>query len=257
MTLIRSLPLNGLWGDTQALQTETQTVAASAYPNGLPGAIEWVVDPMGARGTVMRSTLLPYSSGPYGNRSELYCSPEPVSAGVRCNRWYKWSMLIDSSEWLMTDRYVSVMQIHDEPDIGDGARWPNLIIYAGAGELRVMLPRINPPTDGDSTSRVAAAIPLPLDRWFDVQVGVNLSQESEQGWWCITADNKLMLREQQHGTAYVDVDGPIFKLGLYNIFKHTTPAGDAPIARAYYTACEHHEAPYAPGTFDVLSYQSA
>lgn len=249
MTLVRSLPLNGAWGDTQALQTESQTVAASAYPHGLPGALEWVSDPLGQRGTVMRSTVLPYTTGTYGNRSELYCTPEPVAVGTRCNRWYRWSMLIQSSEWVMSDRYVSVMQIHDEPDGGDGVRWPNLILYAGAGELRVMLPRVNPPTDGDSTSRVAAVMPLPLDRWFDVLVGVNLSIESDPGWWCIVADGRLLLREQAHGTAYDDVDGPIFKLGLYNIFKHTTPEGGAPIARAYYTACEHHEAPFAPGAW--------
>jgi hypothetical protein len=71
----------------------------------------------------------------------------------------------------------------------------------------------------------------------------------------VIADGRLMLREENHGTAFDDVTGPNFKLGLYNIFKHATPVGTTPIARAYFTACEHHEAPFAPGKWAAVSEQ--
>jgi hypothetical protein len=163
MALVRSLPLNGpgAWGDTVALQTEAGNQSPGSNPNGLPGVLEWVADPLGQRGTVLRATLIPWVSGALGNRAEIYTAAEPVAVGTRCNRWYRWSMMIPSAEFNAADRYFSVMQIHDNPDGGDPARWPNLVMYAGAGELQLIVPHTNPPTDtGDSTGRVAGREPV-------------------------------------------------------------------------------------------------
>lgn len=257
MTLLRSAPLNGPAGYSaaQSIQTDSLTYAPGAVPNGVAGRMEWVADPLGERGTVLRCQLGAWTaeSGGYGNRSEINFPNETVTAGNAAPRWYKWSCMIPLSGFIADDRYFSIAQIHDEPDGGDGGRWPNFILYAGMGELLVMLPRTNPPTDGDSVGRVAARYPLVRDRWMDIQLGVNLSLETT-GWIDLIIDGKLVLRERNHGTAYDDVVGPWHKLGVYNIFKHAAPASGI-IAAVYFSACEHHTPPYAPGATRVKSVQ--
>lgn len=257
MTLLRSAPLNGpaSWTAAQSIQTDSLTYAPGAVPNGVAGRMEWVADPLGQRGTVLRCQLGAWTaeSGVYGNRSEINFPNETVTAGNAAPRWYKWACMVPSSGFIADDRYFCIAQIHDEPDGGDGVRWPNFILYAGMGELLVMLPRTNPPTDGDSVARVAARYPLVRDRWMDIQLGVNLSIETT-GWIELIIDGNLVLRERGHGTAYDDVVGPWHKLGVYNILKHATPASGI-IATAYFTGCEHHTPPYAPGATKVQSVQ--
>ncbi len=257
MTLLRSAPLNGpgTYSEAQSVQVDSDTYAPGAVPSGVAGRMEWVNDPLGQRGTVLRCQLGAWTaeSGIYGNRSEINFPSETVTPGSAAPRWYKWSFMVPSSPFIADDRYFCIAQIHDEPDGGDGARWPNFILYAGAGELLVMLPKVNPPTDGDAGSRVAARYPLVRDRWYDIQLGANLSQEAT-GWLEVIIDGDLVLKERNHATAYVDVVGPWHKLGVYNIFKHATPA-DGIIAAVYFTACEHHTPPYAPGATSITSAQ--
>lgn len=258
MTLIRSASLNGpgSWNAAQSVQVDSPTYTPSAIPNGVSGRMDWVSDPTGQCGTVLRSQLGAWTaeSGIYGNRSEINFPSEPVSVGNPVCRWYKWAMMIPSEGFVATDRYFSVAQVHEQPDGGDGARWPNFVLYAGAGELRLMLPKVNPPADGDPASRVAARYPLVLDRWMNLQIGINLSIESG-GWIEFSIDGNLVLKEYTHGTHYDDVVGPWFKLGIYNIFKHETP-GEGVIARAYYTANEHHGPPFSAGAYVVSSMQT-
>lgn len=260
MTLLLSAPLGGPGGyaEAQSIQTDSFTYAPGAVPDGVPGRMEWVPDPLGQRGTVLRCQLGAWTaeSGTYGNRSEINFPSEPVTAGNAAPRWYRWSCMVPSgSAFQADDRYFCIAQIHDDPDAGDGARWPNFSLYAGIGELLVMLPRVHPPTDGDAGSRVAGRYPLVRDRWMDIQLGVNLSLETT-GWIEVIIDGNLVVREWGHGTAYNDVAGPWHKLGVYNIFKHATPPTGI-IATAYFSACEHHAPPYAPGATAVQSVQAA
>lgn len=257
MTLHRSALLNGpgTYSAAQSIQVDSDTYAPGAVPNGVAGRMEWVPDPLGQRGTVLRCQLGAWTaeSGIYGNRSEINFPNEPVSPGSAATRWYRWWMMIPSVGFDASDRYFSVAQIHDEPDGGDLGRWPNMLLYAGMGELLVMLPRTNPPADGDSGSRVAATYPLVRDRWMQVTLGTNLSQEAN-GWFEISIDGDLILKEYGHATQYVDVIGPWHKLGLYNIFKHATPASGV-IATAYYSACEHHTPPFSVGAYTIPARQ--
>lgn len=254
MTIIRSAPLDGsagAWTAAQSIQVDSDTWAPSSILGGVVGRMEWVLDPLGQRGTVLRSQLGPDPGATYGNRSEINFPSEPVAVGSPICRWAKWSCMVPADTFIADDRYFVIAQIHDKPDGGDGGRWPNFILYAGAGELLVMLPKVNPPTDGDAGSRVAARYPLVRDKWMDIQLGINLSIEGG-GWIELSIDGNLVLKEYTHGTAFDDLVGPWFKLGVYNIFHHSTPTAET-IARAYYSACEHHEPPYAPGALSVMS----
>lgn len=258
MTLLRSAPFNGPGGyaAAQSIQTDSFTYAPAAVPDGVPGRVEWVADPLGQRGTVLRCQLGAWTaeSGTYGNRSEINFPPEAVTAGNAAPRWYRWAVMVPSGDAFQADdRYFCIAQIHDDPDGGDGARWPNFLLYAGIGELLVMLPRVHPPADGDSGSRVAARYPLVRDRWMEIQLGVNLSMETT-GWMELVIDGVLVLREWGHGTAYDDAAGPWQKLGIYNIFKHSTPPSGV-IAAAYFSGCEHHIPPYPPGATVAQSGQ--
>ena len=142
MTLLRSAPLNGpgSYSAAQSIQVDSFTAAPGAVPNGVAGRMEWVADPLGQRGTVLRCQLGAWTpeSGTYGNRSEINFPNETVTAGNAAPRWYKWSFMVPSSPFDAADRYFCIAQIHDEPDGGDGARFPNFILYAGMGDWLVI-----------------------------------------------------------------------------------------------------------------------
>lgn len=259
MTVLRAITLDGTgpngWGDVRAIQKNPiavpdvkATFTPAERPTGIPGYHDFVADPLGQRGVVFRSSLDAYDGiDSYGNRSEIYCTEEPVRVGTPITRLYEYSVMIpDEYEFRAADRYFVIQQIHDEPDGGDGVRWPPMIMYAGKGEFLVMLPKIDPPTDGDASSRVAGYYPMQRNRWYDVRVAVRLSIAAVAGFIEVTIDGNRIVREWFHGTSYDDAEGPQFKLGLYNIFKHTTDvAPSGKIARAYFSRCTHHSEPFA------------
>lgn len=254
MSLIRNIPFDSVgvagWGDTKALQKTpivlpdtNNSFTPSAKPEGFPGYLSVVPDPQNEKGLVLESALDAYDGiETYGNRSEIYCSEEPVRSSTPILRKYEYDVLIPGKEvFIADDRFFSIQQIHDEPDSGDGARWPNMVMYAGREEFRVMLPKIHPPADGNAANRIAGVAPIIRNHWHTIQVVIKLSMETD-GFIEVYVDNRRIVREWQHGTAYNDVEGPNFKLGLYNIFKHTSNVGaDGKIAKAYFSACRHYD----------------
>ena len=257
MTLLRDMPLNGpgSWYSGSQIQIDSTSYNPPDVPNGVPGYMDWVSDPLGQRGTVLRSQVGAYVSGSFGPRSEINMPNEPLASGSPVCRSYRWAMMVPSAGMLNdSPRAIVVAQIHDNPDGGDGARWPIMVMWVTGDELQLMLPRVNPPTDGDAGSRVAASVRGIRDRWMDIQFSINLSIEATPGWLEWIVDGVLIHRETCHGTAYDDAIGPWHKLGCYNISKYTD-AGV--IGTAYYTACQHHAPPYSTGPVAAISRQIA
>lgn len=255
MTLLRTMTLDGTglyrWGDgTKALQKTPPTpprVYSTEVPknvlNGWPGYIEFAQDPLGERGTVMLSSVDPSTPSFRNNRSEIYSFSEPARKGVPVVRMYSYGVMIPSeSEFIASDRLFSLQQIHDAPDPGDSGRWPNMILMAGAGEFRVYLPLVNPPTQ-DPMHRIAGRYPLIRNRWYDISVHINISVEDD-GWLKVYIDDRLIVDESGHATHYDDTEGPNFKLGVYNIWGHAEKYNPqtGKMARAYFSNCWH----YAP-----------
>ena len=255
MTLLRTMTLDGTglyrWGDgTKALQRTPvvppdthSTVAPKNKVNGWSGYIEFVQDPLGERGTVMLSSVDPSTPVLKNNRSEIYSFSEPAKKGSPAVRVYSYGVMVPSdSEFVAPDRFFSIQQLHDMPDPGDGARWPNMILMAGAGEFRVYLPLINPPAQ-DPMNRIAGRYPLTRNKWYDVSVHINISVEDD-GWLKVYIDDNIIVDESGHATHYDDAEGPNFKLGVYNIFGHKEKYNPqtGKIASAYFSNCWH----YAP-----------
>lgn len=255
MSVLRTMTLDGTgiyrWGDgTKALQ-RTPTFPPDVYStvipknrmNGWPGYIEFAQDPLGERGTVMLSSVDPSPDSVPNNRSEIYSFPEPVRRDAPITRVYSYGVLIPSDdEFVAPDRYFSIQQIHDHPDPGDPLRWPNMIIMAGAGEFQVKLPLVSPPGE-HQMHRTAGVYPLVRNKWHDIEVHIHLSVEST-GWVKVLIDKDLVVDERGHATQYDDVEGPHFRLGMYNIWHHKSGANQrtGKVARAYFSNCWH----YAP-----------
>jgi hypothetical protein len=258
VTVLSSGALNGpgTWPTDCAIQIDTVSYAPAAVPNGIPGFMDFVDDPLGQRGKVLRSTVYTHVSGSTGPRCEINQVNEPINTASLSpvTRWYKWDMMIPSETFGLTSAqsYV-VSQVHDTTDGGDGDAWPNMIMYVSGNELQLMLGRVNPPTRGDAASRVAASYPLVRNQWMTIQYGTNLAVDAAGSIdWII--DGKLIHRENGHGTAFDDVVGPWHKIGSYNIFKITRTDG-LPIGRAYYTALSRNSPPYAPGALSIANLQ--
>ena len=259
MTVLSSGALNGIgsWPADCQIQVDAVSYNPGEVPDGIPGRMDWVPDPLGQRGTVLRSTVHTYVSGSTGPRSEINQVTEPINHASlsAVMRWYKWDMMIPGdTSGLTSDQFFVVAQIHDKPDGGDGDAWPNMVMYVSGDELQLMLGRVDPPTRGDAASRVAASFPLVRDRWMTIQYGTNLAVNSAGNLeWIV--DGKLIHRENGHGTAFDDVAGPWHKIGTYNITKITRSDG-LPVARAYYTALSRNSPPYAPGALAINGFQT-
>jgi hypothetical protein len=253
MTLLRTMTLDGTgmyrWGDgTKALQKTpptpprvNSTEIPKNVPNGWPGYIEFAQDPLGERGTVMLSSVDPSTPILKNNRSEIYSFSEPARKGTPVVRVYSYGVMVPSeSEFVAPDRFFSLQQLHDMPDPGDSARWPNMILMAGAGEFRVYLPLVNPPAQ-DPRNRVAGRYPLVRNKWYDIRVHINISVEND-GWLKVYIDDNLIVDESGHATQYDDTEGPNFKLGVYNIWGHKDNYNlqTGKIARAYFSNCWHY-----------------
>lgn len=248
MSLLRDIPLNGSWSGLSTsgavLQTDPGLFNILDNPGSVPGYMDFVPDPLGQRGTVMKSSVDSFAyptpgnpDGTTGNRSEFYCPSEPVSAGVTCERWYKFGLLF-TSEWGGADnRLFSVMQMHDKPDAGDNPRWPNLMLLADGDDLQPAVPKTDPPAE-DVSRRYIGSAPLVKNKWIDVVLHVRWSQEAATGLFEMFVSGVPIFREIRRANAFVDAYGPQFKLGVYNTYKHT---GSGKICACYYSAVKHYD----------------
>jgi hypothetical protein len=261
VTLLRDIPLNGGWSGLPAtgevLQTDDGLFTVTEKPTGVPGYLEFVTDPLGERGTVLKSSVDSFTfpttgnpTGTNGNRSEFYHQPETVSAGNPVERWYQFGIMFDE-DWggAQGDRYI-VMQVHDTPDGGDNARWPNFVLMADHLNLMAMIPTTNPPTE-DNTFRLGGSAKFELNKWIDVVLHVKWSMEPD-GFMELFINRYPIMKEYSVGTAYDDVNGPYFKLGIYNTYKHTGKT-----SAAHYSAVKHYSGvePYGDivGTLRTIS----
>ena len=158
-----------------------------------------------------------------GHRTEMYLTPDSATG----ENWYAWEFMLPSSHWEGFTGAMTVGQMHDSPDGGDGARQPNFILQMYAGSICVVGPRGSLPTEGISFDRIPVA-PLDLDRWYSICVRINW-QTTSAGFREVLIDRVPVFRQWGVATAYADALGPYFKLGIYN-----TSGGDAGEKLAYF-----------------------
>jgi hypothetical protein len=217
----------GALADVYQLQAMGINVAGADYPTGIPGALEMVPDPAGQRGTVMRASVRdtdPETS--LGHRSEIRAASD-----TRVEHWYRWQFML-ADDWV-DDRLFSIMQIHDSPDGLDLPRFPNFLLLAGIGSIDAYLPTATLPTESAAGSR-AGSIPLERGRWYDCCLHVVWSISAVGGVREFFIDGRPLVRQFNVATHYDDVNGPYFKLGVYDYF-HATGWGSR---TAYFTGVQ-------------------
>lgn len=253
MTVLRTIPLAGSFAGLsdgfQVIQTDAGAYTPAQAAGGVPGYMDWVSDPAGQRGTVLRSSVDSFAfptpgnpDGVNGNRSEFFTDVEPVSAGVPVERWYSWHMLIGEGWSGAVGRRYCVMQIHDTPDGGDASRWPNLKLLADDAWIDCTLPAATMPAESVSY-RSAGAVKITPGQWMRFALRAVWSIEAATGSLDLFANGAPIVRERGKATSYSDTVGPYFKLGVYNTFKHTGAR-----CSAYFSQVQHYSAPETYGT---------
>ncbi|MCB1563346.1 MAG: polysaccharide lyase [Alphaproteobacteria bacterium] len=215
-TKIVDYPFSSTFAGINSLQANGTVNTGNNLPNGISGRIE-------IENGVMKSTLDQndaLSAG--GHRSEITSPPQTVPGEY----WYKWSLMIPAP-WNY-DKNMVLMQIHDTPDGGDGARFPNFALGIESGFLAAYVGDVDPPTEGGDTRRIARKH-VSFDTWHNLCLHT-LWRTDGFGMLELFIDREPIFRRTNVGTAYDDAIGPYFKLGVYDFFSN----GDYGTKTAYY-----------------------
>ena len=212
MPLIYDCPMASTFAGVTSLQAAGVSGTGNALPNGIADSLYiangWMVSHL--RDTDTQVGL--------GQRCEI-TGPDDF---VGDERWYAWDMMIPSG-WPANGRQFSVMQIHDSPDNGDPARAPNFnVLYDGRSILGVV-PAIQPPTQ-DIRQRAIGGAYISRDTPHRCALHVNWSKTGT-GILDFYIDQQPIARKIDIGTAYDDVGGQYFKLGIYD-YSHAGSFGE-------------------------------
>ena len=195
------------------IQAAGLNVSGNDYPQGIPGYLDIVQDPLGQRGMVMRTTAHDTDADTSaGQRSEIRTSSQVVG-----EYWYRWKFMLPA-DWV-SDRLFTIMQIHETQDGGDANRYPNFELMAGIGEIYAYVPAATLPTE-DITGVRVGSFDLQREHWYDVCLHVNW-QTNGTGFRELFVDSMPVFKQFGVATHYVDVTGPYLKLGVYDYYHGT------------------------------------
>lgn len=204
MTLVASYPFTD-FSLVQGVSGDGQVLAGASYPQGIPGVLT-------IENGAMRAFLTDsHAITTIGHRTEMYLTPDSATG----ENWYAWEFMLPAAYWQgYSVGSLTIGQLHDTNDVGDAARQPNFMLQAHHGNLCVVWPRATLPTESISYDRFAVA-DIEYDRWHSVCVRINW-QITATGFREVFVDRVPVYRQWSVPTAYDDVVGPWFKLGIYN-----------------------------------------
>lgn len=204
MALIVDYPLSSTFAGVNSLQAMGIGVVGNAAPTGIPGSL--IIS-----GGAMVATLRDTDPETYtGQRAEITAPADPLG-----EHWYCFDFYIPQ-DFQTAGSLLSVMQMHDTPDGGDGGKFPNFLLTVEDERIGVYVPNTNLPAEGATSRRVGTA-PLVKGEWLSGCLHVNW-QPNNTGFREFFLNRVPLFREFNVGTHYVDAVGPYFKLGLYDAF---------------------------------------
>jgi hypothetical protein len=202
MAVVAEYPLNTFAG-VNTLQALGSIVAGNSAPAGIGNALS-IAD------GVMKSTIT--QSDPAtatGIRAEI-----TAPADAYAERWYTWEFMLAADFNPLLDP-ILLMQMHDTPDGGDGAKAiPFSLYYTQGGDLAIYVPAQTLPTEGN-TSKIIPIDKAEKNRWYKACLHA-LWSTTATGLREFFLDGVPMLREFNLPTMYSDVTGPYFKCGVYD-----------------------------------------
>lgn len=219
-TKIIDYPFSSSFAGVNSLQANGTMDTGDSLPSGIAGRLE-------IENGVMKSTNNQTDDvTALGHRSEITSPPQTVPGEY----WYKWSMMVPNT-WDY-EKIMVLMQIHDTPDDGDGARFPNFALGIENNQFVPLMGDVDPPTEGGDTVRWPQKN-VEFGRWYNFALHVNWRTDTF-GLIELFIDREPIVRRFNVGTAYDDVVGPYLKLGVYDFFSH----GDYGTKSAYYSDAE-------------------
>lgn len=216
MALLLSYPMTGpTLGSGLTLGANGVTVSSAASPSGISGRIvPGVTAPDGALCTLSR--IVSTDAEVFGGiRSELSCDQGAGLTGANIERWYAWEMFVPA-DFAIATPWLSAFQIHDDPDGGDAAKYPNFVLALQNNGIRVLVPK-NAPTE-ETAFRSAGAATLITGRWVVCALHAFWAPDAT-GFMEFSYDGKTVMREWLRASHFVDVLRPYPKWGLYDTLK--------------------------------------
>lgn len=210
MTLLYNYPLTTTFAGVDSLQANGVSGTGDALPSGIGDSLSIANGCMVAH---LRDTDAQIG---LGNRCEITA---PVDA-IGDERWYYYEWMVDG--W-QVGRQFSIQQIHDTPDGGDAARAPNFLMLYDGANLMAHLPQAQLPTESVNYNLIGA-MPMAQGVWHSVMLHAKWSNAGA-GLIDVYMDGYAVSRQINIGTAYTDVVGPYFKLGVYD-YSHAGGFGE-------------------------------
>lgn len=204
MSLVASYPFTDFSG-VQGVSGNGQVLFGSQYPQGIPRVL-----------TIENGVMCAYLTDSHaittvGHRTEMYLTPDSAAGEV----WYAWEFMLPSQYWEgFSVGSMTIGQFHDTDDVGDAARQPNFMVQTYGKDLCIVWPSATLPTESVSYTRIPVAR-LEYDTWHSICARINW-QITTAGFREVFVDRIPVYREWGVPTAYDDVVGPWFKLGIYN-----------------------------------------
>lgn len=216
MSLLYSIPMTELAFDAGlTLGANGTTVSSASAPNGIAGRIvPGDRAPDGSLAT--RSRITGSDAEVFGGiRSEMSCDQGAGLVGAAAERLYVWQMFIPQDFSIATP-FLSCFQIHDDPDVADDVKYPNIITAIDNTWLTVYLP-LSAPTE-NTARRVAGSARLVRGRWAQCALHVFWSPTAS-GFMEYAYDKTVVMRQWFAPSHFVDVLRPYPKWGLYDSLK--------------------------------------
>jgi len=203
MALIVDYPLISSLSGVNTVQAMGSVVSGDSIPSGIAGALYF------ENGCLVATVRDSDPETALGLRSEITAPADPVG-----ERWYCFDFMIPES-WDVT-KPMSIMQIHDTPDGGDGGKWPNFAVTVENGQIVCSVPNGALPTEV-GTGFKNGGIRLQNGKWYSGCLHVNW-QTTAIGFREFFIDRVPLFRQFNVATHYVDAVGPYLKIGVYDFY---------------------------------------
>lgn len=188
----------------------------TTFETGNASGFQLVDDPLGIKGTVLKTTL-EYGDALAGgsHRTEISVYTEDSGSVVGATRWYKFSTLLPST-WQTGGNWATFFQVHDTPDGGDPARHPPVewtihedgLLYIGVNHP------VSSVNDNQVLVDVAAGISPRFGQWDDWVIQV-VWQWQATGLFRVWRNRRKILELPNFATCYQDVGRNYPKFGMY------------------------------------------
>ncbi|MFO0388993.1 MAG: heparin lyase I family protein [Alphaproteobacteria bacterium] len=203
MSKIIDYPLNADFSGVNTLQAQGVIDTGNNLRDGIEGALS--IENGVMKSTITQSDTLTATA----IRSEITAPADSFT-----ERWYVWEFMLPEG-FNPNIAPISLMQIHDTPDGGDGAKAvPFALYYEQAGYLAAHVPLQTLPAEG-ANFKPAGITDFERGRWHKACLHAFWST-TFTGFREFYMDGVPLFRHFNLPAMYSDVTGPYLKLGCYD-----------------------------------------